>query len=123
MDAEGHTGRESNLVFHTVSDITSTEPRPVNITSLHQNYPNPFNPVTTIEFTVGGTVTSPVRLEIFDVSGRRVATILEKTLAPGSYAVRWSGRGESGRLLASGVYFMRLSAGDTVASRKMILLR
>ena len=123
FDSEAHLSRGSNIVFYSVSDITDDTTQPVLLTSLRQNYPNPFNPSTNIEFTVGGKGSSPVTLEIFDVAGRKVASILDRNMSAGSYSVRWNGRGGGGIKMASGIYFMRLSVGDTVMSKKMILLR
>ncbi|MDZ7860850.1 MAG: M14 family zinc carboxypeptidase [Candidatus Krumholzibacteriota bacterium] len=123
FDNEGHLSRGSNIVFHSVSDITDDIADPAHLTELKQNYPNPFNPSTRIEFIVGGRKPAPVTLEIFDVSGRKAASILERNMAPGKYSVRWDGRGDSGRKLVSGIYFMRLSAAERVISKKMVLMR
>ncbi|MFO7915946.1 MAG: M14 family zinc carboxypeptidase [Candidatus Krumholzibacteriales bacterium] len=123
FDSEGHLSRGSNIVFHSVSDITGDTPEPDYITELRQNYPNPFNPVTTIEFTVGGTIPAPVTLEVFDVSGRRVASILDRSMTPGRHSVRWDGTGDGGLKLASGIYFMRLSVSGQAVSKKMVLLK
>jgi len=123
FDSEGHLSRGSNIVFHQVSNLTDGVPAPVMVTSLSQNYPNPFNPSTEIEFTIGGNKPSPASLEVFDVAGRKVASLLNRTLSPGSYRVRWDGRGDHGRKLASGIYFVNLSAEGSALSKKMILLR
>jgi hypothetical protein len=128
VDDEGHRSRTSNIVFYSVSDLTDTEFTPAFRTKLDQNYPNPFNPVTTISFSVGnGEVgafgRASVRLDIFDVSGRRIAVVVNKELAEGNYSVHWNGKSDSGRRLASGIFFMRLAVGQQILSKKMILLR
>lgn len=123
FDVEGHMSRESNLVFHSVSDVTGDTPEPDYLTELKQNYPNPFNPRTSIEFTVGGKRSAEVTLEIFDVSGRKVASLLDRRMTPGMYLVQWDGRGARGRKLSSGIYFMRLSVDRDVMSRKIVLLK
>ncbi len=91
-------------------------------TRLEQNFPNPFNPETTIRFTVPppGRIAS---LEIYDVAGRRVATLISGEKTIGARAVRWNGRDNDGREVPSGVYFCRLVAGDEIVSRKIVLLR
>jgi hypothetical protein len=88
---------------------------------LSQNYPNPFNPVTTIEYSISGKVF--VDLMIFDVSGRRVRTLVSEKQLPGGYSVVWDGRNDGGRPVASGVYFYRLDADKNSSVKKMVILR
>ncbi len=84
--------------------------------ALAQNYPNPFNPVTTIGYELAAT--GPVRLEVFDMLGRRVAVLVEQTLPAGVYEARFDAAD-----LASGLYLYRLTAGKQVQTRKMLLLK
>lgn len=88
---------------------------------LFQNYPNPFNPETTIKYQLPRAAN--VKLEIFNLLGQRVATLVEKKQPAGYYAVPWNGRDISGRHVASGVYLYRLQAGDFLKVRKLTLLR
>lgn len=88
---------------------------------LEQNYPNPFNPSTTIAFTLPER--ADVRLEVFNILGRVVNTLVDKTLSAGQYEVTWDGRTDSGQPLATGVYFYRLTTGDRSATKKMLLLK
>ena len=85
------------------------------------SYPNPFNPRITIVFDVPKR--SQVRLRVFDVEGRVIATVLNREMEPGSYRTVWAGKSAEGTELASGVYFYRLEAGAFVTTRKMVLLR
>jgi phosphatidylserine/phosphatidylglycerophosphate/cardiolipin synthase-like enzyme len=90
---------------------------------LRQNYPNPFNPLTIIKYTVGGNRgwglgTSDVSLVVYDILGREVAVLVNGKKQPGTYAVQFDGSA-----LASGVYFYRLTAGNFVQTRKMLLVR
>ncbi len=64
-----------------------------------------------------------VELAVYDVSGRRVALIERSSRGPGEHVRAWDGRDDSGRRLASGVYFLRLRAGRTEAVRKIVILR
>jgi hypothetical protein len=89
---------------------------------LGQNAPNPFNPSTSIHFAVGREG-ARVSLAIYDVAGRRVATLYDGRATAGDHSVRWDGRDGSGRRVASGVYFSRLSVDGWTASRKMVLLK
>jgi len=89
---------------------------------LYQNSPNPFNPTTKIVYDVpagGGNV----RIDVFDVSGRRVRTLLNRYQPPGSRSVTWDGRNENGYGVASGVYFYRLTAPGFTKTLKMTLLQ
>jgi hypothetical protein len=89
---------------------------------LGHNSPNPFNPVTSIDYDIpaGGGV---VDISVFDVAGRRVATLYSGHHDPGTHSVTWNGRDSRGRSVASGIYFVRLDAREFSASRKMILLK
>jgi hypothetical protein len=91
--------------------------------TLSQNYPNPFNPSTVIRYTVAGTRgqglgVSNVRLVVYDVLGRNVATLVDEKQAPGNYEVKFDGA-----RLASGMYFYRLTTGEFTAVRTMTLLK
>ncbi len=84
--------------------------------------PNPFQSDTVLRFAL--PVAGPVRLEVFDVAGRRVATpVAEERLPAGAHSIRWDGRDIVGRPVASGVYFLKLTAGTEVRSRKVSRLR
>ena len=89
--------------------------------ALEQNYPNPFNPSTEIQFSVPARGT--VRMDVFDMAGQRIATLLDEEMASGTYRVSWDGRGADGRSVASGVYLYRIQAGGFVATRKMVLVK
>jgi hypothetical protein len=89
---------------------------------LFQNTPNPFNPKTTIAYSVpdgGGHVT----VEVYDVSGRHVRTLVDEFQAAGERSVEWDGTDDGGAPMATGVYFYRLTAPGIEESRKMLLLK
>jgi len=88
---------------------------------VHQNYPNPFNPATTFRYAL--PVRCEVEVAIFNVLGRRVATLVRETQSAGEHTVVWNSTDDKGRTVASGVYFYRVRAGDEVQSRKMMLLK
>ncbi len=90
--------------------------------ALYQNAPNPFNPTTVIDYDVpagGGHVT----LRIYDVSGRFVRTLVDKTQTPGEKRTTWNGTNDTGERVASGVYFYRFVTTNFVMTRKMVLLQ
>lgn len=81
---------------------------------LEQNYPNPFNPSTNIRFSLDAT--RAVSLKVTDVLGREVATLVDQTLEPGTYTVKWDATS-----VPSGVYFYTVRAGSSLATQRMIL--
>jgi flagellar hook assembly protein FlgD len=89
--------------------------------SLSQNYPNPFNPVTNFQFTLPKS--SHVKIEIFNIVGQKVATLVDGDMKPGLYTADWNGRDESGRTVSSGIYFYRMQAGDFSDMKKMVLVK
>lgn len=88
---------------------------------LYQNYPNPFNPET--EFGIRIAEFGFVNVDVYDVAGRRVCTLLNRYLTPGEYRVRWDGNDAQRNPAASGVYIYRLRQGKTALARKMVLMR
>lgn len=83
--------------------------------------PNPFNPRTRVSFELAEA--GPVRVDVFDSRGRRVATLLDEERGPGRHALTFEGRDSAGRELGSGVYHLRLSSRDQVRTRSLVLLR
>ena len=85
--------------------------------------PNPFNPATTVAYEVAAGCRGDVELAIYDVSGRLVRTLVDGPVGPGRHAARWDGRDDEGRACASGVYFVRLTAGDDRDVSKVAMLK
>jgi hypothetical protein len=101
------------------SNFTSVGPEPPGLpreTRLYQNYPNPFHPSTEIGFQI--TDHGLVKLNVYDVLGREVGTVVNEVKAPGTYTVQWNGSGVS-----SGVYFHRLQTGSFVQTKRLLLLK
>lgn len=117
---EGLNVRLSSMLKTAASVSEENTIRPDQI-SLFANFPNPFNPRTMIRFVLDHP--SHVRLEIIDVLGRRVRQLALGARGAGTYDYAWDGTDDSGRDLASGVYFYRLNTGTTTRTRKMLLLR
>ena len=92
---------------------------PESIT-LGQNYPNPFNAETKIDFHTNG---GAVSLEVYDLTGALVRTLIDGSLEAGRYSATWNGLDESGSEIASGVYFYRLSGADSELVKRMTLLK
>lgn len=88
---------------------------------LHQNYPNPFNPSTTIIYDLPAQ--GDVRLEVFNLIGQKVRTLVHASQTPGTYRVEWDGRDDAGNTVGTGVYFYKLVRGEQVETRKMVFVR
>jgi dienelactone hydrolase len=104
----------------TVTGVERTLLSPA-LFSLEQNYPNPFNPNTAISYQL--LAISFVKLKVFDVLGREVATLVNGVGKPGVHSVQWNGRNERGEAVSSGIYLYQLRAGNFVTTKKMILLK
>jgi hypothetical protein len=85
------------------------------------NYPNPFRSQTQIRFTLPEA--REVTVSVYDITGRKVATLLNQSLRAGPHKVRWDGRSGTGRTLSSGVYLYRVEAGEYSQTRRMVLIR
>lgn len=110
-------------------EIPLDQPKPIlpATFNLYQNYPNPFNPTTNIDFDIShnGSTSgiSNVRLDIFNILGQNVKTLLDEPLGPGTYTVEWDGTNSGGSKVATGIYLYRLQVGDKHQSKKMLLLK
>ena len=89
--------------------------------TLRPAYPNPFNSTVTIPF--GIAVTGHVRLTVYNLAGQSVRRLVDGEMTAGQYALRWDGRDDRGRTLASGVYALRLRDGRDVVTRKVLLVK
>ncbi|MBU8869693.1 MAG: hypothetical protein KOO60_02350 [Gemmatimonadales bacterium] len=85
------------------------------------SYPNPFNPQTTVSFNLPSTAL--VGLRVFSLDGRLVATLINETMSAGPHEIKWNGRDDQGRAVASGVFFCRLKAGPDADSIRIVLLK
>jgi hypothetical protein len=118
-----HEENDMMREFEVVVDTTATPVAPVRATfSLRQSYPNPSNPSTQIEFSL--PVAAKVQLQIYDVHGQLVATLVDRHVPAGTQTVEWNGRGDDGSSVPSGIYFYRLTApGQAILTRKLVLLK
>jgi hypothetical protein len=107
---------DSRLLFVS-SEVTVP---PLELT-LRQNFPNPFNPSTEVSYYLPEKCRAKV--EVFDISGRRVATLIDRLQSSGEKSLRWDGFDFRGNPVSSGVYFCRLTAGKKELAIKMVLLR
>ena len=88
---------------------------------LLQNYPNPFNPETTIEYQIPSK--SRIKLEIFNIRGQKVVTLVDNKQDAGFHSIKWDGKDDTEIIVSSGVYLYRLQANDFVNIKKLVLVR
>ncbi len=113
-DVAAKGAEQDMLTFETAQEL------PENF-DLKANYPNPFNPTTTIAFDLPEA--TDVRLEVYDMMGRRVATLVNGNMSAGRYEAVWNARADNGAAVASGVYIYRLRAGSFESVKQMVLMK
>ncbi len=89
--------------------------------ALRQNVPNPFNPVTVIQYQLPSE--AHVTIDVFNIAGRLVTTLVDETQDAGVKAVTWDGTNAAGEKVASGIYMYRMQAGDHASRKMMVLLK
>jgi len=111
----------------TGQSVQEKQPAPVSLPrayALAQNFPNPFNPSTTIQFSIPERIgLVKVRLDVYNLRGQLVTTLVDRPMEAGDYRVQWEGTDNSGKHVSSGVYFYRLTTPDFKATRKMVILK
>jgi hypothetical protein len=115
-DETGKVVSQVEQYISSVSDINDESLIPTSF-SLSQNYPNPFNPETTISYKLSAV--SFVDLKVYDILGNVVATLVNETQQPGMYNVKFLVNSS----LSAGIYFYKLTAGDFIQAKKMLLLK
>lgn len=113
------TGRE--LEGRAYASSNNSQQNLPEVFLLAQNYPNPFNPETTIRFALPEK--SQVKLEIYNVLGQKVITLINEEKTAGSYYIKWDGKDMKGRDVSSGIYLYRMTYGNSVQVRKMVSSR
>jgi menaquinone-dependent protoporphyrinogen IX oxidase len=111
-------GQELLQIFTFVEEARAGVPTDFE---LHQNYPNPFNPSTKIDYELN--TPGHVMLQIFDVNGKVVRTLLDTTQSAGDHVIPWDGRDNMGNSVSSGVYLYLLKCNGTIISRKMVKVK
>ena len=103
-----------------IEGSTEEESRPTTF-SVSQNYPNPFNPVT--NFRIALPQASHVKIEIFNILGQKMKTLVDEDMRAGVFVVDWDGKDDRGLEVSSGIYFYRIVAGEFSDIKKMVLLK
>jgi flagellar hook assembly protein FlgD len=89
--------------------------------ALHQNYPNPFNPETNIQFDVAEQ--SHVSVNVFNLVGQKVATLVNRAMDAGIYTIKWTGLNDRGSALPSGMYFYEMKTSNYHSIKKLVLVK
>jgi hypothetical protein len=116
--------KEENLPVESPPLLTGVQERPAGIPEafeLAQNYPNPFNPETTIRYQLART--AQLQIAVYNVMGQLVKTLVDKKHSAGKYTIVWHGDNDQGKTVTTGVYFLKMKAGEFTRVRKMALLR
>ncbi|MBI5474421.1 MAG: choice-of-anchor D domain-containing protein [Ignavibacteriae bacterium] len=118
-------GKDGNVALISGGDLLVSVGENVNGIperfELGQNYPNPFNPSTTIDVSVPSQAN--LALKIYDVLGREVKSFEYENVPAGTHQIVWDGKSNAGTQVASGVYFYRLTAGSSVLTKQMVLVK
>ncbi len=109
----------ANALYSPVAPVTGDVP--VKVLHLAQNHPNPFNPSTQFEYVIAGA--GHVRIDVFDMAGRRVRTLVDEVRSAGSHTAMWDGLDDAGNRAPSGTYFCRMVSGGEETSRKMTMIK
>ena len=116
---DGRVYAINNAILFAVGSQTLAARDPLVQTAFAPPWPNPSAGDTHFAFSMSHS--GPVRLEVLDLAGRRVASVLNATLAAGPHQAQWNGRDESGHAAAAGVYFAHLQAGTQRLTRRFAL--
>jgi hypothetical protein len=123
-DQDVFAGTAEVLVYDPNTVVDVQDPVGLDLPTsfaITQNYPNPFNPMTTIEYSVPSR--TDVTIEIFNVLGQKVRSLVRGSKSAGSYRIEWNGNDDSGKPVSTGVYLYRFQAGDMVYTKKMLLIK
>jgi hypothetical protein len=120
QDFQNISGLYAQVVDFTAVDNESNDITPMAM-NLLQNYPNPFNPETNISFQVPNS--GQVRLDIYNIKGQKVKTLVNDRFSAGRHSVVWNGKDDSNKQVASGLYLYKMISGKYKATSKMILMK
>ena len=115
-----HSGINFNMPSAVEDEADEVTSRPENF-ELKQNYPNPFNPETEIQYSLQRS--GQVTLEVYNLLGQKVRTLVDEYQRAGSYGVDWDGINQQGSFVSSGLYFYRLLVDGSSQTKRMVLLR
>ncbi|MDO9577039.1 MAG: FlgD immunoglobulin-like domain containing protein, partial [Candidatus Cloacimonadales bacterium] len=118
---QGNESEASNTETVIWDGTGSDDPLIPLVNALYQNSPNPFNPETKISFDLKEEW--QVNLEIYNMKGQKVRTLISAQLSTGQHSVIWNGKDDAGKPVSSGIYFYKIKAGEFQQTRKMLLMK
>ena len=124
-DPDGESKRSNVASVYITTDALDIE-SPIVKTELIGNYPNPLNPTTTIEFSLSfgaGRDEGHVSIDIFNIKGQKVKTLVNDIYKAGTHKVVWNGDDNHGRNVSSGIYLYRMDTEKYTSTKKMILMK
>jgi len=104
-----------------ISEVSSPSTEVVAIATLDGNYPNPFNPSTTVKYSMEESAN--VSIDIYNIKGKKVKTLVNDIQSAGSHTEVWNGSNDKGETVGSGIYFMKMRAGNVESTKKMVLMK
>ena len=113
----------SNVIEVEIGTSEDDREDVLRATTLLGNFPNPFNPSTTLMFSIETPSMVSVLIEVYNIRGQRVTTLVDEYKSQGVHSVIWDGTDSSGQFVSSGIYFSRMTAGEITDFRKMILMK
>ena len=118
-DINGNRRQAGPALVTGVEELPVAAPSSASVATLHPVYPNPVTSSSAgmISFTVTETAPTPVTLDVYDMVGRRVRSLVKATVTKGTFVARWDGTDDRGATLSSGMYMVRLLSGTTIVSR------
>jgi len=122
VNEHDHHGCGDGGIVSTTTVTADAEPMIPDVFALNQNYPNPFNPSTQISFDVP-VGADHVMINVYNILGQNVNTLVNEVMSPGSYTVDWNATDFMGNAVASGIYFYELRSNSFTARKKMLLIR
>jgi flagellar hook assembly protein FlgD len=115
------TAGQTAVQNFTLAPVSIEDEIIVAVTALKGNHPNPFNPETILSYDIKERV--DVLIEIFNLKGQLVRTLVNEVKPSGHYQAVWDGNDQVGKQAGSGIYYYKMSAGKYSATRKMILMK
>lgn len=109
------------LVGEPTGTAVDDQPNIPLTTALHRNYPNPFNPATTIQYDLAHP--GQVKIQVYNVMGQVIRTLVDANKPAGRYSVSWDGRNDTGRLVGTGTYFLKMQAEEYQKVHKMLFVK
>lgn len=116
----GFTGSQTYAVIYTDRDISSLNFKPLSF-FVNKPAPNPFSRILTVSYQIPEAM--PVKIVVYNISGQRIKNLADDWLSPGYYKTTWDGRDDAGRNISTGIYFVRILAGNNAMTQKVIKIK